>query len=188
MNARPGPWRRCVAAQFQPSAAVDRWLAPPRTAATPSPISGGVSSPRCCARGTTVYDAGGGRSPFLSAQTKSELALHVIGLDIDARELAAVPAWGYDATVHADLTVYRAAGDGDPAICQTVPEHVASTPAALTGLAILLRPGGRAALFVPSATAAFARLNRLLPARMKRRLLDAGWPDDHDGFPARYDS
>lgn len=190
MNSAVRGWRRFAAGQFRLSAAIDRRLVPARDRRDAfADFRRSIVNP-LLRPGATVYDVGGGRSPFLAAQAKGDLGLRVIGLDIDARELEAAPAWSYDATVHADITAYRGAGDGDLAICQTVLEHVASTRAALAGLASLLRPGGRAAIFVPSATAAFARLNRLVPPHAKRWILDAVWPDDHDhnGFPARYDS
>jgi 2-polyprenyl-6-hydroxyphenyl methylase/3-demethylubiquinone-9 3-methyltransferase len=53
----------------------------------------------------------------------------------------------------------------------------------------MLKPGGRAVLFVPSRNAVYARLNLMLPERLKRRILFAIYPEmtrDH-GFPAFYD-
>ena len=190
----PGPegrallWRRWVASQFRLSAAIDRRL---------------VAAPDChdafahfrqlvlseLRDGMTAYDIGGGRSPFLSPAARAEKKLCVVGLDVDTKELAAAPAGAYDRMIAADLTQYRGSGDADLVICHTVLEHVSDAQAALRGIASALCAGGRALIFVPCATSTFARLNRVVPEPLKRRLLDMVWPDDHDhnGFPARYD-
>ena len=41
--------------------------------------------------GLTVYDVGGGKQPYISRETKEKLGLKVVGLDIDANELARAP-------------------------------------------------------------------------------------------------
>lgn len=91
----------------------------------------------------------------------------------------------------ADLAQYTGSSDADLVICRTTMEHVQNTAAAMRGLASTLAPGGRAALLIPCRNTLFARLNLLLPERLKLKLLaffhaDKG-RDGHDGFPAYYD-
>jgi 2-polyprenyl-6-hydroxyphenyl methylase/3-demethylubiquinone-9 3-methyltransferase len=140
-------------------------------------------------RASVVYDIGGGKNPVISSQTKCELSLTLIGLDIDTRELAFAPAGLYDRTICADITSFSGTGNADLVICQALLEHVSDTDRALAGIARTLTSGGRALLFVPSRNAVYARLNLLLPEWLKRAILFGIYPEmtgDH-GFPAYYD-
>jgi len=145
--------------------------------------------PRYLARGLTVYDVGGGKNPLIGRECKAELQLHVTGLDLDQDQLSAAPAGCYDATVCADITEYRGRGDADLVVCQALLEHVRDTDSALGAIAGILKPGGRALLFVPSRHAVYARLNLLLPQRLKERILFGLYPERRrsQGFPAFYD-
>jgi SAM-dependent methyltransferase len=136
-----------------------------------------------------VYDVGAGRHPFWSVGDKRARRLHVTGLDIDAAQLALAPPGGYDAQVTADLTAYVGNGDADLVICRSLLEHVRDTDAAFRALASIARPGGTLLLFVPSRNALFARLNLLLPERLKRYLLYSLFPETEagQGFPSYYD-
>jgi SAM-dependent methyltransferase len=137
-----------------------------------------------------VWDIGGGKSPYINAERKKGLNLKLVGLDIDKAELAAAPPGLYDATVCADITHYRGKGDADLVICQAVLEHVRNSEAALAAIHSILAPGGIALLFMPSRNAVYARLNRIVPPAMKRKVLSAFMPGimlDHQGFPAYYD-
>jgi SAM-dependent methyltransferase len=146
--------------------------------------------PDYLAAGMTVYDVGGGRSPLIAVNTKHRLELTVIGLDIDAAELARAREGTYDRVICADICTYRGSHDADVVICQSVLEHVSDTAHGVRGLASLLKPGGTALVFVPSSKACFARLNRMLPETAKERLLFAIFPEKREadgGFPALYD-
>ncbi|RUV02706.1 methyltransferase domain-containing protein [Mesorhizobium sp. M7A.T.Ca.TU.009.01.3.1] len=137
-----------------------------------------------------VYDLGGGARPFVSLSEKRRLGLFVVGLDLDAEELSKAPRGIYDEEIEADLTSFRGRGDADVVICQATLEHVRDGEGALRGIASCVKPGGMVAIFSPSRNAVFARLNRVLPEGMKRRLLFAIYPEKgmgHDGFPAFYD-
>jgi 2-polyprenyl-6-hydroxyphenyl methylase/3-demethylubiquinone-9 3-methyltransferase len=137
-----------------------------------------------------IYDVGGGARPYVTPALKRQRRLRVIGLDIDAAELARAPAGAYDATICADLTDYRGRNDADLVICQATLEHVRDTERALAGLATIAKPGGRVAIFVPSRNAVFARLNLLLPESVKRFLLYNLFPYEqvsHQGHKAYYD-
>ena len=126
--------------------------------------------------GLRIVDVGGGRHPFLSAERKRVLDVHVMGLDINPDELAHAPAGCYDATVCADITHYAGDGMADVVFCQAVLQHVSDVEAALTSVISLLKPGGVAVLFVPSLNAVYARLNMLLPEPLRRWLLFAIYP------------
>jgi 2-polyprenyl-6-hydroxyphenyl methylase/3-demethylubiquinone-9 3-methyltransferase len=145
--------------------------------------------PRYLVYGQTVYDVGGGANPFLALETKARLGARVVGIDISASELERAPEGSYDETRCADIAEFRGAGDADIIICQSVLEHVRDVRAAFHSLASILRPGGRALLFVPNRNAPFARLNRLLPERVKRGVLFSLYPQKRptSGFPAYYD-
>jgi SAM-dependent methyltransferase len=139
--------------------------------------------------GLVVYDIGGGARPCVDLTTKRRLGLKVTGVDIDEEQLAKAPRGLYDRVVVADITTYQEQNAADLVVCKSTLEHVRNTEAALATLARLLNPGGTLLVFVPSRNALYARLNMLLPQRLKLRLLSAFMPDraDHLGFPAFYD-
>ena len=146
--------------------------------------------PNSVSAGDRAYDLGGGSRPFLSIDRKRELGLTVVGLDISGEELAAAPDGVYDQQIVADLTKFTGDGDGDVVVCQAVLEHVRDGTGTMRAIASCLKPGGRAFIFAPCRNAVFARLNLMLPQKVKERLLFALFPskaEGHDGFPAFYD-
>lgn len=138
--------------------------------------------------GQKIYDVGGGKQPFVSLDRKAAGHLTVVGIDISAPELAKAPAGAYDESVCADIAEYRGRGDGDIVICQAVLEHVQNTEGAMKSIASILKPGGRALIFVPSRNAVFARLNLALPQTLKQKILFAIYPSTRaaQGFPSYY--
>jgi SAM-dependent methyltransferase len=138
--------------------------------------------------GSTVYDIGGGKQPLLSPAEKAQLRLRVVGVDIDSVELSKAPKGAYDDIRCADITQFQGGGDADVVVCQALLEHVDNVEAALTSIASILKPGGRAVIFVPSRNAVFARINLLMPESLKRRILFALHPKARaeQGFPAYY--
>lgn len=139
--------------------------------------------------GLTVYDVGGGKQPYINRETKERLGLKVVGLDIDANELSRAPQGLYDEVVCADITKFAGPGTADLLVCQALLEHVADVDAAFRSIASILRPGGKAVIFVPSRNAVFARLNLLLPEKFKRWILFQIFPQAKvdAGFPSYYD-
>lgn len=129
----------------------------------------------------TIYDVGAGKNPLLDVETKRARRLRIVGLDIDAQELARAPAGVYDRAIPADLTTFKGEGDADLVLSQSLLEHVRDTDAALGAVASILKPGGTALLFVPSRNAWYARLNLLLPEGLKRRILYAVYPQTRRG-------
>lgn len=137
-----------------------------------------------------VYDIGGGKKPLISPKMKQALGVTVVGVDVDAAELARAPAGAYDRTIPADIQTYRGDGVADLVICQAVLEHVRSQQMALRGVFSLLKPGGLALVFLPCRNSIYARLNLILPEKLKQKLLvyvSVRSMDEH-GFPAYYDS
>jgi len=146
--------------------------------------------PRYLCENSIIYDIGGGKNPYMTADLKSNLEnCYVIGLDIDENELEAAPVGIYDRINAADVMVYEGNRDGDLAICLTLLEHVKDVEAGLRGIASCLKRQGFVCMFVPSRNALYARINRILPERVKRLILFALFPNTRElhGFPAYYD-
>jgi len=139
--------------------------------------------------GAVVYDIGGGKQPMISKETKRELRIRVVGIDVDPKELRSAPCGAYDQTVCCDIARYEGAADADVVLCQALLEHVPDTAAALRAIDSILKPGGVALLFVPSSNAVYARLNLILPERLKRAILFQVFPNTSkaQGFRAYYD-
>lgn len=138
--------------------------------------------------GMTVYDVGGGKNPLLDLERKTELKLRYVGLDIDAEELGRARPGVYDEVIATDVSTYGGRGDGNVVICRALLEHVENIEEAFSALASILKPGGRLILFVPSRNAIFARINLLLPQRVKRFILFTIFPSTsrNQGFPSFY--
>ena len=138
--------------------------------------------------GALVYEVGGGKHPLHPKKEKARRDLRVIGLDIDEGELMRAPRGTYDATIRADITEYRGREDADVVICQALLEHVADTKSAFAGLASILKKDGVALLFTPSKSALYARVNQLIPERLKSKMLRLLYPElaDRSGFPGHY--
>lgn len=144
--------------------------------------------PACLRAGARVYDVGGGKHPCLSLDVKRSLGLTIIGFDIDAEELRQAPQGIYDVTICADIMKYSGKEDADIVICQSLLEHVPDLDAAIAGIRTMLRPCGLALIFVPSRNAVFARLNLLLPEKVKRWVLFSIFPQKRrsGGFRSYY--
>jgi 2-polyprenyl-3-methyl-5-hydroxy-6-metoxy-1,4-benzoquinol methylase len=139
--------------------------------------------------GQNIYDIGGGKIPFFTAEAKKRKKLRVTGIDIDEQELKRAPTGSYDETVVSDIATFRPKkAKADVVICQAVLEHVANTPAAVSAIGDILKPGGKALLFIPNRNALFARINLILPEAFKRKILFKIFPEtEHaQGFPAYY--
>lgn len=135
-----------------------------------------------------IYDVGGGKQPFVDTEKKAALGLYVVGVDISQSELDRAPVGAYDEAVCADIANVQGHADGDLVICQAVLEHVRDTEGAMRSIASMLKPGGKALIFVPSKNAVFARLNVLLPENIKRKILYGIYPNARaaQGFPSFY--
>jgi SAM-dependent methyltransferase len=146
-------------------------------------------APRYLEAGFVVLDVGGGRHPFVDSETKRALDLRVIGVDICAEELRQAPLGSYDDMICCDVARMELPGTADLAICQAVLEHVRDTQGAIARVAQALKPGGRLIIFAPSRHAVFARLNLVMPEKLKTWILSQVFPDarHNPSFVAYYD-
>ena len=112
--------------------------------------------------GLRVLDVGGGKHPAISLQTKRELGLHIVGLDVSQTELAQAPAGAYDAIVVGDAAAVEIPGQYDLVFSRSVFEHVENPRDAFANLARVLAPGGMMTHVVPCRNAPFAIANRWL--------------------------
>jgi 2-polyprenyl-6-hydroxyphenyl methylase/3-demethylubiquinone-9 3-methyltransferase len=66
---------------------------------------------------------------------------------------------------------------------------VKDNSAAFLSIASLLKKGGKALIFVPSRNALYARLNVILPEKLKKKMLHTIFPESqsHQGYPSYYD-
>lgn len=135
-----------------------------------------------------IFDVGGGKNPYLSVDMKKKLNATVVGLDIDEKELKEAPLHGYDEIICANISEFRGTQNADLVICQAVLEHVVDVESAFIAISSILKPGGRALIFVPSKNALFARLNIMLPQNFKKAILHAIYPSTarSQGFPSYY--
>ena len=130
-----------------------------------------------------------GRHPFVDSETKRALGLRVIGVDICAEELRHAPLGSYDDVICCDVARLELPNSADLAICQAVLEHVRDTQGAIVRVVQSLKPGGRLVLFAPSRNAVFARLNLVVPERVKKWILTRVFPETQQNpiFVAYYD-
>jgi SAM-dependent methyltransferase len=135
-----------------------------------------------------VWDLGSGRYPMVSPDRKAAEGMHVTGLDLSAEELELAPTGAYDVAVAADATTFVGQADADLVISHCCFEHLPNTEGGFRAVASILKPGGKAVIYMPSGNAVFARINLLLPEALKRRLLGT-LPDrgGKGGWPACYD-
>lgn len=139
--------------------------------------------------GITILDIGGGKKPAIDAASKKRLALRIFGLDIDANELDKAPEHVYDRKIAADICTANLDVEADLVIALAVLEHVVDSRAAVRSIAKMLKPGGRALIFVPGRNSIYARLNLMLPQTLKRFLLRTIFPGSlkQQGFYSYYD-
>lgn len=73
-------------------------------------------------------------------------------------------------------------------LCQALLEHVKDVEKAFEAISSILKPGGCAVLFVPSKNSLYARLNIVLPQKIKKLFLYSIYPTTfrNQGFPAYY--
>ena len=180
--------RRIVDSQIRWSYAAERHLSPQLTVDGYSDFAKHIV-PAYLKPGQVVYDIGGGKRPYVTAEQKAAHGLTIVGVDIDQGELDRAPAGIYDRTICADVSLLRGNAEADLLICLAVLEHVRDVSSAFTAIASCLKPGGKALIFVPSRHAPFARLNLVAPEELKRRVLYYTYPQSrgHQGFPSYYD-
>lgn len=134
-----------------------------------------------------VADIGGGKKPHFTRDEVEKNKITYVGIDIDPVELALAPPHTYDYTRVVDIESADTSVLFDIIICRFTLEHVKDSERAIAGLLSMLEPGGIAYISLPSRYAIFAKLNRLLPERLKKLFLGKIYPSKvTDGFPAYY--
>ncbi|MBL1258597.1 bifunctional 2-polyprenyl-6-hydroxyphenol methylase/3-demethylubiquinol 3-O-methyltransferase UbiG [Methylocystis sp. Sn-Cys] len=140
-------------------------------------------------------EIGGGRDPLFLPDEIVTLGFDVTLNDISARELSLAPA-GYS-TVVCDIAGKDAKAILGPerydiAYSRMVMEHVPDVASMWENIAYTLAPGGVAFSFFPTLYAPPYVLNRLIPEKISRWMLETVFPDrkddgDNPKFPAYYD-
>jgi len=135
-----------------------------------------------------VADVGAGREWQFPAYYKRWYGIELIGLDIDAEEMAHNQA--LDRRVVCDATGVIPLDDAsvDLVMVHSGIEHFPDNARFMENMARILRPGGFMLAQFPSRYAPFALANRMLPAWLARRVLRLSMGDTEAlGFKAHYD-
>lgn len=138
-----------------------------------------------------VYDIGGGKRPFVGTEVAKQKGVTVVGVDIDKQELTLAPYGVYSYTVVGDIGSKELKFPkvrADIVISQAVLEHVQNNKQAAKNISLLTKSGGTALIYLPSRNALFARINLLIPEKIKRAVLYGIYPEFSyaQGFPAYY--
>lgn len=147
------------------------------------------------ARGLSHHlEIGAGRDPLFQPDEAKALGLDITLNDISAHELSLAPS-GYNkvqsdiASPHAPDILGR--NKYDLAYCRMVMEHVPDVAAMWRNINEVLAPGGVALSFFPTLYALPYLLNKLMPERLSRFLLETVFPErkpngNDPKFPAHY--
>lgn len=136
-----------------------------------------------------VLDVGGGRTWHFGETYRSNPDWHLIGVDIDPKELALNPM--LDEAIGADICQTLGVPDNsvDLILCRATVEHLHDTAAFLANVHKALKPGGRAVFVFANKWAPPMILNRMIPHWLAEKLLLKLVPGTagHGGFRAYYD-
>lgn len=146
------------------------------------------------ARPEVVLEVGGGRHPLLSSDEASAMGIsRYLVNDLSATELDHLPSDRERACFDIQIGPPHGSdyeGTCDLVFAHMVMEHVADPAAAWRTMHRLLRPGGAAVSLNPVLFSPPFLVNRLLPERLTRSVLERAFPrrndDDHPKFPAYY--
>lgn len=139
---------------------------------------------------TNVVDVGAGKSWHFPLYYKEWFKIRLIGLDIDAHEMA--PNDALDEKIECDVVedIPLPNASVDLMTVFSGVEHFSNNERFLGNAFAKLRPGGYLIAQFPSRFAPFALANRLLSPRTTRRVLDHALSSataQQLGFPAYYD-
>jgi SAM-dependent methyltransferase len=145
------------------------------------------ASLQSCSPGDVVVDLGGGRRCVWVGAAPAHV--HLVAVDIDPDELAAN-------TVITDRRVGDVGkhlpfedGEATVIVSRALLEHVADVPHAVSEMARVLRPGGKALHFVPARNSLFGVAARLGPFGALKRIVHLAIPGSRGQveFPVHYD-
>lgn len=136
--------------------------------------------------GMTVLDVGCGKGLAGPFPWHEYPGVHLIGLDPDPAAQQN-PALGQFILLRDDGAWPVPDGSVDLTVCRSVLEHIANPDQFMADLRRVLRPGGVAVLMAANSRHPVLILSKLLPHRVKARLLrwSAG-RDESDTFPTYY--
>ncbi len=137
----------------------------------------------------TVIDVGAGKSWHFPQWCKEAYGVRLVGLDIDGAEM--VGNASLDEAIECDVTqsIPVEPNSADLVTAYSGVEHFSDNHAFLKHAYQALRPGGALIAQFPNDLAPFAIINRLLPEKLKMRLLHALVPGSEGvlGFKIHYD-
>jgi SAM-dependent methyltransferase len=139
--------------------------------------------------GQTVLDIGAGKWSSYAEGLSSKNGCTFIGLDCDADEMGRNPFLDRRLLADASDTIPLPDASVDLVISRATLEHIRDNAKLLRDVNRVLKPGGQLLCVFAGRNAPFAILNRMLPPRVTRVLLDRLSPDnaDHLGFLTHYD-
>ncbi|MGC2415267.1 MAG: class I SAM-dependent methyltransferase [Stellaceae bacterium] len=137
---------------------------------------------------TRVLDIGGGRdSPFATELPKRNRPT-VIALDISESQITKNQTTDFGIVADACQGLPLKDASIDVAVTRSLLEHLPDPRVAVGEIARVLRPNGVCIHVFPCQFSPFSVLNRIIPAKLARRLLFTFFPEwaDTSGFPAFY--
>jgi SAM-dependent methyltransferase len=137
----------------------------------------------------TILDIGAGKWSSYADALTSKNRCCFIGLDLDGAELQQNRFLDRCLLADAAQAIPLPPESVDVVISRATIEHISDNGRFLANVGRVLRPGGRLLCVFAGRNAPFALLNRILPARASRWLIDRLMPDrkEHLGFPTYYD-
>lgn len=138
-----------------------------------------------------IADVGGGKKPIknLFDQTKISNEIVYDGYDISKKELEiARNKYTNFYKINLVKTNNKFAKKYDLIICLNTLEHLNDVTKGIKNITLMVKDEGRIYLKVPCKHAIFAKLNLILPNKLKNKIMHWIFPDKiGDGFPAFYD-
>lgn len=138
---------------------------------------------------TQVIDVGAGRESAIAATVRQRSNVKLIGMDVDATELALNEQLDQKVVCDASKMWPTMALPADLIVSRATIEHLPDNQQFIRSAFLALRPGGKLAVVFASKWAPPVLLNRMIPNWLANKLLKALVPnaDGKQGFRAHYD-
>jgi SAM-dependent methyltransferase len=118
-----------------------------------------------------VIDLGAGKRFHLSDIKRMNQRIHLIGVDVDAKEMAENDSLDEKLIVSPSAILPVEPDSIDLILSRATIEHLPDVSAFLNSAYVALRPGGRLIATFANKWSTFAILNRVIPSRLKASLL-----------------